>query len=216
MYKSESIEHLAVALAKAQAEMENPSFDTQNPFFKNKYASLAAVRDAVIPCLAKQGLSVVQLLGHKEGGITCETVLIHSSGQWLSETLYMPSAKQDAQGFGSAITYSRRYALMAICGVVGDEDDDGQGAVKAKITPTAGAHEALTKEQIKKVDTVASNVIDMFHAERDVSEPYNLIELALLDNEERIYLWTWLDSKMRSALKAYDAAVKASKTKAKA
>jgi hypothetical protein len=130
MNKSENIEHLAVALAKAHAELKNPGFDTTNPFFKNKYASLAAVRDAVAPVLAKQGLSVVQLLGQKESGITCETALLHSSGQWIAETLYMPSAKQDAQGFGSAITYARRYALMAICGVVGDEDDDGAGSAK--------------------------------------------------------------------------------------
>lgn len=208
MNKSDSIEHLAVALAKAQGDMENPSFDTMNPFFKNKYASLATVRDTVTPALAKQGLSLVQLIGHQEGGITCETVLLHASGQFISSTLYMPSAKQDAQGYGSAITYARRYALMAICGVVGDEDDDAQGAVKAKITPTAGAHETLTKDQIAKVDKVASNMIDMFTAERDISEPHKCMEDAKLDNEEKIYLWTWLDSKQRSSLKKYHEAQK--------
>ena len=216
MNKSDNIADLAVALVKAQGELKNPSFDSQNPHFKNKYASLATVRDTVTPVLAKHGLAVVQLLGRGEGGITCETVLLHSTGQWLSEALYMPSAKQDAQGFGSAITYARRYALMAICGVVGDEDDDGQAAVKPKggvtpgsVTPTAGARDALKPDQIARVEKVASNVIDMFEAGRDVSEPYNLIELALLDNEERIFLWTFLDSKMRSALKIHNIAVKA-------
>lgn len=208
MNKSDSIEHLAAALAKAHAELENPSFDSQNPHFKNKYASLATVRDTVTPVLAKQGLSVLQLLGQKEGGITCETVLLHSSGQWISETLFMPSAKQDAQGFGSAITYARRYALMAICGVAGDEDDDAEGAVKARVTPTAGAHEPLTKTQLAKVDKVASNMLDMFQAERDISEPYTCMEDAKLDNEEKIYLWTWLDSKMRSSLKKYHDSLK--------
>jgi hypothetical protein len=208
MHKSDEIGTLAGALAKAQGELENPSFDSQNPHFKNKYASLAAVRDAVFPALAKQGLSIVQLIGHREGGITCDTVLMHASGQWISETLYMPSSKQDAQGFGSAITYARRYSLMAICGVVGDEDDDGERAVKAKITPAAGAHEALTKEQIVKVDKVASNMIDMFNAGVDVSEPYRCMEDAKLENEEKIYLWTWLDSKMRSALKKHHDSLK--------
>jgi len=209
MIKSETIELLAGALVKAQADLENPSFDSQNPHFKNKYASLATVRDTITPPLAKQGLTVIQLLGQKEGGITCETVLLHSSGQWISETLFMPSAKQDAQGFGSAITYARRYALMAICGVVGDEDDDAEHAVKARITPTAGAHERLSKDQIAKVDRVASNMLDMFNAEREISEPYECMEEAKLDNEERIFLWTFLDSKMRSALKKYHEAQKA-------
>ena len=215
MNKSDSITDLAVALVKAQGELKNPSFDSQNPHFKNKYASLATVRDTVTPVLAKHGLAVVQLLGRGEGGITCETVLLHTTGQWLSEALYMPSAKQDAQGFGSAITYARRYALMAICGVVGDEDDDGQAAVKQKgqlsgpITPTTGAREALKPDQIDRVEKVASNMLDMFEAGRDVSEPYDVMELALLDNEEKIFLWTFLDSKMRSALKKHHEAQKA-------
>lgn len=208
MNKSESINDLAAALAKASGELKNPNFDTQNPFFKSKYASLATVRDTVTPTLAKHGLSVVQLLGKAEGGVSCETVLLHSSGQWLSETLYMPSQKPDAQGYGSAATYARRYALMALCGVVGDEDDDGNAAVKAKITPTAGAHESLSKDQLSKVDKVASEMLDMFNAERPVSEPYKVMEEAKLDNEEKIYLWTWFDSKQRSAMKKHHEAQK--------
>ena len=85
-----------------------------------------------------------------------------------------------------------------------------------KITPNAGAGEDLTEKQRDKVDKLASNVIDMFEAQIEVKEIFNMIELALLDNPEKLFLWTYLDAPMRSALKAYGAAVKASDMKGKA
>ena len=129
MNKSDSIKELAAALAKAQGEMHNPSFDTQNPFFKSRYASLANVRNTVIPVLSKHGLSVAQFLCGEETRVACETMLLHASGEWMSQTFSVPVGKHDAQGYGSAATYARRYALMALVGVVGDEDDDGNAAV---------------------------------------------------------------------------------------
>lgn len=188
MLKSEQINDLAAALAKAQLTMENPSLDTVNPFFKSKYASLANVRDTVTPHLAKQGLSVIQLLGKAEGGVSCETILLHSSGQWLSETLYMPAQKQDAQGYGSACTYARRYALMAICGVVGDIDDDGNASVKGKIAPMEGAHEGVTQAQKTKVEGVYSSVLDAFEAGWVPEKIVEMIDKAGLDTDERVYL----------------------------
>lgn len=130
MNKSESIAALASALAKAQAELKNPAFDSNNPHFKSKYASLAAVRDAVIPVLSKHGLSVSQWPICVEGHAGCRSVLLHSSGEYMEETLLIPIDKQNAHGVGSATTYSRRFSLMAIAGVVGDEDDDGNAAVE--------------------------------------------------------------------------------------
>lgn len=131
MNKSDSIASLAAALAVAQSEMSNPVFDAVNPHFKNKYASLSAVRDAVTPVLSKHGLSVTQLFHacEKVGFVAIETVLIHSSGEWISSLLEMPSEKPNAQGYGSAATYAKRYGLMAITGVVGDDDDDANHAV---------------------------------------------------------------------------------------
>ena len=132
MLKSDTINELAAALAKAQSEMRNPAFDATNPAFRSKFASLAAVRDAVVPPLAKHGLAVTQLACNDEQGrATVETVLMHSSGQWIGSRLTVPTAKADAHGAGSAITYARRYALMALVGVVGDEDDDGNHAAAA-------------------------------------------------------------------------------------
>lgn len=129
MNKSESVKELATALCKVQAEMPNPTFDTQNPFFKSRYASLANVRNTAIPVLSKHGMSVSQFLRGKEAGVECETMLLHSSGEWMSDSFYVPVTKHDAQGYGSAGTYARRYSLMAILGIVGDEDDDAQAAV---------------------------------------------------------------------------------------
>jgi len=129
------LNELATALAAAQAEMANPKFDRVNPGFRSKYASLAAVRDAVIPVLSRHGIAVVQNLTTTDGGICCTTMLLHKSGQSLISSLPMPASKQDAQGLGSAATYARRYSLMAMVGVVGDEDDDGNAAVASVKQP---------------------------------------------------------------------------------
>lgn len=147
MNKSDSIAAIAAALAKAQAELKNPPYDSKNPFFKSpdkpkgsSYASLASVRDTITPVLAAHGIAVLQLLGKSDVGVSCETVLTHESGEWISSTIELPAAKQDAQGYGSACTYARRYALMAIVNVVGDEDDDANEA--SKPTPVKAARPA--------------------------------------------------------------------------
>ena len=121
---------IAKALAAAQAEMSNPGFDSKNPHFQSRFASLASVRNAVVPVLARHGISLSQDLQTVEAGVACFTILTHESGQRMSfGPLVMPVSKQDAQGVGSACTYARRYQMMAVCGVVGDDDDDGNQAV---------------------------------------------------------------------------------------
>jgi hypothetical protein len=122
---------LAGALAKAQLEMKNPGFDSTNPHFKSRYASLASVRDAVVSVLAKHGIAVVQELTTSADGVSCVTRLMHASGEVLQVApLTIPLAKRDAHGIGAASTYARRYALMAVAGVVGDEDDDGNAVAE--------------------------------------------------------------------------------------
>jgi hypothetical protein len=124
------INELAGALAKAQAEIQNPKFDSVNPHFKNKFASLAAVRNAIVPVFAKHGLSIVQDLTTADQCILCSTIILHSSGQSMRfGPLPMPVMKADAQGYGSAATYARRYAFLAVAGVAGEPDDDGTAAV---------------------------------------------------------------------------------------
>ena len=93
---------IAAAFAKAQLEMHNPKFDSANPFFKSKFASLAAVRNAVIPCLAKHGICIAQDLVTAEGTISCSTILTHSSGQQMRfGPLTLPVSKADAQGYAA-------------------------------------------------------------------------------------------------------------------
>ncbi len=133
------IADLAAALCKAQAAMEGAKKDASNPHFKTKYADLAAVWDAIREPLTSNGLSVVQLLRDVQNGVEVETILLHSSGQQISAVLAMPASKQDAQGYGSAATYARRYALMAMVGVA-PEDDDGNAAVGPAGSAGGGSH----------------------------------------------------------------------------
>ena len=125
MMHSENIAEIAAALAKAQSEMQNPQFDSKNPHFKSSYASLASVRNAVVPVLAKHGISVMQDVVSGPEGVTCTQMLMHSSGQWIRTSgMFVPVDKANAHGYGSATTYARRFSLMALACVVGDDDDD--------------------------------------------------------------------------------------------
>lgn len=125
MLKSDQINELASALAKAQAEMKPAAFDSTNPHFKSKYASLASVWEACKGPLSKNGLSVSQ--GLNEAGML-ETILMHTSGQYLISAMRVSSEKQTMQSMGSALTYAKRYSLSAMVGIVSDEDDDANSA----------------------------------------------------------------------------------------
>ena len=129
MNKSESIQNLSAALSKAQAEMPAIKFDSKNPFLKNDYASLGAIIAGARPVLAKHGLSVSQLAFGEDGVAGVETVLMHTSGEWISSSISMPvgeeKGKSSAQVAGSIVTYLRRYSLASILGIYSDEDGDG-------------------------------------------------------------------------------------------
>ena len=130
--KSATIGALAKALAAAQGELEDAKKDAINPAFKgSKYATLASVRAALSKVLPRHDLAVVQGFEPSgDDGVCIVTTLMHSSGEWIRSAIYMPVTKKDAQGFGSACTYGRRYSLAAIVGVASDDDDDGNAAVR--------------------------------------------------------------------------------------
>jgi hypothetical protein len=130
MHKSDSIAQLADALAKAQAGIKSITKDRTNPHFKNRYATLDAILDAVRPTLAAQGLSIVQGASESTQGFNVETYLVHSSGEYIANVVAVPVSKQDAQGVGSAMTYGRRYGVSALLALSTDEDDDGEAAAK--------------------------------------------------------------------------------------
>ena len=137
MTRSESITHLAAALAKAQAEMPVAVFDATNPFLKSKYASLGAVIHASRPILAKHKLSLVQFpisggsaTGQCSGDcIGVESILTHESGEFVAERISIPlteeKGKSKVQSAGSTLTYLRRYSWASILGMYSDEDSDG-------------------------------------------------------------------------------------------
>lgn len=147
MHKSDSIAALAAALAAAQAEMRSITKDRINPHFRNRYATLDAILDAVRPTLAKHGLSLVQGASESAQGFHVETYLLHKSGEFIANVVAVPVAKQDAQGVGSALTYGRRYGVSALLALSTDEDDDGEQAVKA---PAAAAKKAEPKPEPKQ------------------------------------------------------------------
>lgn len=130
MDKSDTIKELAIALAKAQAAIQPAIKSSENPHFRSKYADLSSVWDACRKPLTDNGLSVVQMPvdALTPGSVALTTLLLHTSGEYISSTVSAPLTKQDAQGIGSALTYLRRYALSAIIGVVADDDDDGNAA----------------------------------------------------------------------------------------
>jgi len=122
---------LAAAMARAFAEIEGATKSATNPHFKSKYADLGAVIDAIKPALIANDLFFTQASHVAEDGVCVETVIHHQGGETLScGKLYVPANKRDAQGFGSALTYCRRYALMTAFGVPA-EDDDGNAASKS-------------------------------------------------------------------------------------
>jgi hypothetical protein len=133
MSQSETLAALAKALSGFQAECEGAKKNAVNPHLKNKYADLASIWEAIHEPLAKHGLSVVQLpAAGEKGELRLRTRLLHESGEWLESEIAMPIGKLDPQGYGSALTYARRYALAAMLGVT-QEDDDAAAAVKGKV-----------------------------------------------------------------------------------
>lgn len=129
MEMSEKINALAEALAKAQGEMKNAVKGCDNPYFKSKYADLAECLNVAREPLSKNGLSIFQANeGIVESNkLAVTTMIMHSSGQFIKVTSSYPIQKNDAQGFGSTLTYARRYSLAAALGLA-QEDDDGNSA----------------------------------------------------------------------------------------
>lgn len=173
MRTSESIKEIASALITFHAEVNSIHKTANNPFFKSKYVPLDKILTAIGEPLKTANLSFVQF-PEEQGGLT--TRLMHTSGEWMEATYFMKPTKEDPQGYGSVITYQRRYALSAILGLNTDEDDDGN---KASVTP-------------KKIDADTFNYID------------GLIRTSTYDDEqkERLFnkLHTMTEDKVDTAI----------------
>jgi hypothetical protein len=157
MNKSEFINELAAALAKAQGAMTAAKMDATNPFLKNKYADLGSVIQAAKGPLAANGLSYTQHPSLDAGAVTVTTILMHASGQWIESAITLPFEKGNgislAQSMGAVITYMRRYTLSGILGIYADEDNDGNEGDKK---PAKAATPAPAKVE-EKADPPAAN-----------------------------------------------------------
>ena len=174
---SPTIGKLAEALSKAQGEMGEARKEAENPYFRSKYADLATCWGVAREPLSRHGLAVVQTTAQefaeigeasrKQLVITVHTVLMHSSGEWISGALSMPLAKNDPQGVGSAVSYGRRYGLSAILGIVGREEDDDANAASIPPTaqhtpkkPQAQPQESKEEKRARAVKTLTGMLVD--------------------------------------------------------
>lgn len=176
MRTSDSIKHIAPALLAAQKQMTFAATNSTNPHFRNKYAGLPQVIDAIKGPLNDNGITFIQtpsIPAIDDVRLVLVTRLLHESGEWIEDTAICPMPKQDPQGLGSAMTYLRRYSLAAICGLYQD-DDDGEAA---KFDPAPHIKEIKSCEsmtalkdlwmEIYKVAQVDKSALRILEAEKD-------------------------------------------------
>jgi len=154
---SEEHAEIFAAFIVAQSHMDGVKKNATKPHFKKKYADLGAVCDAVMDKLSAQARGVIQSPTSDENGVGVETMLVHAGGQWISGSYTLPLAKSDPQAAGSAITYARRYALLAIFGLAPEDDDGNAATLKKPIEPDAPR---LTPENRKKVQDMFDKASD--------------------------------------------------------
>jgi predicted RecA/RadA family phage recombinase len=205
----ENIAKVSAALVRAQRAFGPALKTSSNPHFKSRYADLSACVEAVIDALNAEGIALVQRQHPSDGGVAVETLFVHESGEVFSSgILHMPATKQDAQGYGSALTYARRYSLMAAAGIA-PEDDDGNAASKPKPRAIAPAREvaesvaaSITDERRAELDEAALCMIETHH--RGAGTETLAIYAGLADNDEKSYVWHQLasESKVRAFIKA--------------
>lgn len=196
-------------MAKAQGAIVAAIKDKSNPHYKSSYADLAGVWEACRKPLSDNGLSVMQFpLVSGDGWLHMETVVAHSSGQSISRVFAIPLEKANAHGYGSAITYARRFCLAAAVGVAPDDDDDGNAAsLKQKsteapkgVTPTANSLERVRPERLDYMTQVADETHAFLNA-GSVEDAVLVVENSTLDADEKVHFWTLFDSSERSKMK---------------
>jgi hypothetical protein len=154
---------IAKALVQAQKEFGPALKTSTNPAFRSKYANLSSCIEAVIDGLNNNGIYLMQITHDCESGVTVETIFIHESGEQLSSgKLHVPVTKHDAQGYGSALTYARRYSLMTACGIA-PEDDDGNAAAQA--APRAQVAQVAQKAPVVQKPVAPKPVAPPLHME---------------------------------------------------
>lgn len=125
---SETIGEITKAMSLFQGELETVKKDSENPFFKSKYASLPDIWESIQPLLKANNLAFIKLFGHKDGATVVTGMICHTSGEWFRSSITMTPQKSGPQAVGIVITYMSRY-ILGMLGVVSEDDDDAEGAM---------------------------------------------------------------------------------------
>jgi ribosomal protein L12E/L44/L45/RPP1/RPP2 len=132
---------IAAAFVKAQKAFGPALKSSTNPHFKSRYADLSACIEAVVDALNNNGIGLIQRCYDAGAGVMIETVFVHESGEVMEcGILQVPASKQDPQGYGSALTYARRYSLMAACGIAPEDDDGNSASRRTEVKSTVDEH----------------------------------------------------------------------------
>lgn len=225
------MKEIAKSLVKAQKAFGPALKSATNPHFRSKYADLSACVEAVIDALNGAGIALVQHSHECEDGVIVETVFVHESGETYSAgKLHVPASKKDPQGYGSALTYARRYSLMAACGIA-PEDDDGNAASRPVAKTAANDSKApktngnfrpavnvvgktpykmkegceARPDRLEHVVGVAGKVLDWVNQKR-FGDAVLEFDNADLEIEEKQFVWSFLDSTQRRSIKDEDEA----------
>jgi hypothetical protein len=190
MKGSATIGNLMLALAAAQGEMENPEKSLTNPHFKSKYADITGGIEAVRAPLSKHKIAFVQTTRMDDNILMLETILAHAeSGEWILSEMPVIALPARPQEIGSALTYSRRYSLFAICGIAGDTPDDDGNAANVKETPAPRkariAHPAPKMTEEDSASTLRKLLEDVEHAQTRE----DLKELLVISTDARVGMW---------------------------
>ena len=174
MEQTDKIDELSNAMILAQKEMGGAVKDSANPFFHSKYADLESVIKVIKEPCSKHGLSYMQFptTGENDNFLYLETVIVHTSGQWMRNTASIPMVKIDPQALGSSITYLRRYSLSAIFGIP-QVDDDGEKAMSRGKEPVKSKFISFKERQdlfkATSENKMASSVLQEFLKTRGIN-----------------------------------------------
>jgi hypothetical protein len=201
------MKNIASALVRAQRGFAPALKTSTNPHFRSKYVDLAGCIEAVVDALNAAGIALIQRTSEDSTGVTVETVFVHESGEMMEcGKLHVPAGKQDAQGYGSALTYARRYSLMAAAGIA-PEDDDGNAASRTPTSKVSATKTDLVPPSRMAIVADVAAAIDERMSANDLIGAFEEY-LGITDVEEKTVLWGMLDSKTRSSIKKHAESLK--------
>jgi hypothetical protein len=211
---SESVANIAPALIAAQIAIQHVvkdktgKIETAKASYQYKYSDLGSVIEAVKPHLNANGIAFVQCPTGQAGSVGVTTTLLHTSGEWISETTYMPVAQSTPQAYGSAITYAKRYGLQSMTGLPSEDDDGKKGGEEPARpnTATQVAHDALASQAPEEQAWLREQAMEIMGRHQKKQELADRIDAQHYDNEQKLALWSLLPSDVRTAIKKQQAA----------